>query len=78
MLHFVSVLQDFYIYVMALVWTSYLQDQVIWYFDDSIFREISNYVINTIKDELLVTLVSLGIIVYPAILDVNLLGRLDF
>jgi hypothetical protein len=78
MLHFVSVLQDFYIYVMALVWTSYLQDQVTWYFDDSIFREISNYVINTIKDELLVTLVSLGIIVYPAILDVNLLGRLDF
>jgi hypothetical protein len=78
MLHFVSVLQDFYIYVMTLVWTSYLQDKVTWYFDDSIFREISNYIITTIKDELLVTLVSLRIIVYPAILDVNLLGRLDF
>jgi hypothetical protein len=36
------------------------------------------FLINTIKDELAATIVSLKIIVYPAILDVNLPGRLDF
>jgi hypothetical protein len=33
--------------------------------------------INTIKDELPTTIVSLRIIVYPAILCVNLPGRID-
>jgi hypothetical protein len=44
-LQLVSVLQNFYIYVMALVWTSYMLDHVAWYFDDIIIREIIDYVL---------------------------------